>query len=92
MLNIHFDTENIDDPCVALNQTTLVCDNVYISEKDESAFETNRKYPAMYTTYENNAAFGPDENPVFVNPTLGDYRIRDGADFPDIHFEEIGRY
>jgi hypothetical protein len=29
---------------------------------------------------------------VFVNPTLGDYRIREGADFPDIEFEKIGRY
>ena len=45
----------------------------------------------MYTTYENNAAYTFGENPIFVNPTLGDYRIREGADFPDIHFEDVGR-
>ena len=39
-----------------------------------------------------NRFFRPDENPCFVNPTLGDYRILDGADFPDIRFEDIGRY
>ena len=47
---------------------------------------------ADYATAEGNAAYGLDENPVFVNPTLGDYRIRDGVDFPDFHFEKIGRY
>ena len=41
---------------------------------------------------ENNPNLAPDGNPCFVNPTRGDYRIRDGADCPDIRFEEIGRY
>ena len=40
----------------------------------------------------NNSEFTIDENPIFVNPTTGDYRIREGVDFPDIHFEEVGRY
>ena len=41
---------------------------------------------------ENNRAYGLDENPFFVNPTIGDYRIKEGADCPDFPFEEIGRY
>ena len=41
---------------------------------------------------EGNTAYTYAENPVFVNPTIGDYRIRDGVDFPDIEFEKIGRY
>ena len=40
----------------------------------------------------NNSFYNTSENPLFVNPTLGDYRIRDGVDFPDIEFEKIGRY
>ena len=92
MLKIHFDTDNIDDPYFALNQTTLIKDNVYVSEFTEEELRTSRKYPAMYTTYENNAAYPFGENPIFVNPTLGDYRIRDGVDFPGIEFEKIGRY
>lgn len=32
------------------------------------------------------------ENPFFVNPTLGDYTIREGADVYDVEFEKIGRY
>ena len=33
-----------------------------------------------------------DENPFFVNPAKGDYRLRDGVDFFYIPFEEMGRY
>ena len=33
-----------------------------------------------------------DENPYFVDPTNGDYRLKDGVDFFYIPFEEIGRY
>ena len=32
------------------------------------------------------------ENPFFVDPTAGDYRLRDDADFKDIPVEQIGRY
>ena len=46
-----------------------------------------------YSTVENNRGISLKENPLFVNPTLGDYRIRDDVtDFPDIEFEKIGRY
>ena len=42
---------------------------------------------------ENNRDFTHDENPLFVDPTVGDYRIRDDVeDFMKIPFEKIGRY
>ena len=53
------------------------------------------EYPdilARYSTIEDNVGIRADENPLFVNPTLGDYRLCDGADFPDLEFEKIGRY
>ena len=53
------------------------------------------EYPeilARYSTIEDNAGVRSDENPLFVNPTRGDYRIREDAGFPDVEFEKIGRY
>ena len=41
---------------------------------------------------ENNRSYGIDENPIFTDPTHGDYSIREGVDFLDNHFYEIGRY
>ncbi|MBQ8524099.1 MAG: S-layer homology domain-containing protein [Clostridia bacterium] len=43
-------------------------------------------------TYENNVTYAETENPFFANPAIGDYSIREGADFADNHFAEIGRY
>ena len=54
-----------------------------------------REYPdilARYSTISDNVGIRTDENPLFVNPTAGDYRIRSDAGFPDVEFEKIGRY
>ena len=49
--------------------------------------------PDMSTAVgENNVSYSVDENPFFVNPSIGDYRIREGVDFYDIPFAKIGRY
>jgi len=40
----------------------------------------------------NNNEYTDKVNPLFVNPSIGDYRIRDDADFHKIPFENIGRY
>ena len=49
-------------------------------------------YYEMFALKDGTETFTTDENPLFVNPTRGDYRLRDGVDFPDIHFEDIGRH
>ena len=41
---------------------------------------------------ENNVEYKDDVNPLFVKPSTGDYRIRDGVNFYDIPYEKIGRY
>ena len=46
----------------------------------------------MFSVIEDNETYAVTENPLFVNPTRGDYRIREGVVFPDIEFEKIGRY
>jgi hypothetical protein len=40
----------------------------------------------------NNVDYTMKENPFFVNPSIGDYRIREDADFLKIPYEKIGRY
>ena len=49
-------------------------------------------YEERYVTCSGNRGFTFAENPMFVNPTIGDYRLRDGVDFFYIPFEEMGRY
>ena len=41
---------------------------------------------------ENNTEYPEGENPIFADPTHGDYSILDGAEFADNHFAKIGRY
>ena len=45
-----------------------------------------------YGDVHDNMILTEDENPFFVNPAKGDYRLRDGVDFFYIPFEEMGRY
>ncbi|MBR3416435.1 MAG: S-layer homology domain-containing protein [Clostridia bacterium] len=91
MLKIHLNYDDLDDPYHANNPVTYIKNNVYVNRKG-TAPSIHRKYELIYTMSENEKAYTYDENPIYVNPTLGDYRIRDGVDFPDIHFELIGRY
>ena len=94
-----FDVDiNSDDPldpsswCAAANTIT---GNAFFSFKGESGVDTVTHVDPQalpVCTVENNSFYNTSENPLFVNPTLGDYRIRDGVDFPDIEFEKIGRY
>ena len=92
VLNYHLDYVNMDDPCFVMNPVNTVRDNVYLnSEARTDSYQG--KYEKAYVTVEGNRGFTLSENPCFVNPTLGDYRIRDGVEgFPDIQFEKIGRY
>ncbi len=74
------------------------CENSSLVITGNRSFNETAKQPefneifAQYSTIEDNIAYSFGENPLFVNPTVGDYRIREGVDFPDIRFEKIGRY
>ena len=89
--SLTLDYSRAADKDFILAPTNTIVDNLFINKNKEVnlGFYGNAE---SYCTVEGNAAFGKDENPIFVNPTIGDYRIRGGVDFPDIHFEEIGRY
>ena len=83
-----FDFSNPEDPNFFLAPVTTVTGNAFINQNKEILVGSTSP---QFTTEENNTAYGVDENPFFINPTIGDYRLKDGVDL-DIHFELIGRY
>ena len=70
----------------------VIKNNLSVASTAEAARISMDDFLTDYVVNEGNRAYGTDENPIFVNPTLGDYRIRDDADFIDIPYDEIGRY
>ena len=91
VLNYHLDYNNMDDDYFVMNPVNTVKDNVYINGTGKTDV-MGEKYTQIYVTVEGSRGYTFEENPMFVNPTLGDYRVREGVDFPDIEFEKIGRY
>ena len=89
--NLKFDMDDILDKDFYVAPTNTLVGNLFINAEGKVDFLLHGDAD-HYCTVEDNVAYTYDENPVFVNPTVGDYRIREGVDFPDIHFENIGRY
>ena len=67
----------------ASNNVAIGCPMVEYGMSDENV---------DYLYGENNVEYSEEENPLFVNPAIGDYRIREDADFFKIPFEKMGRY
>ena len=91
MLNYHLDYDNMDDRYFVMNPVNTLKDNVYINDTGKTDV-MGAKYTKIYVSVEGSRGYTFGENPMFVNPTVGDYRVTDGADFPDVEFEKIGRY
>ena len=90
----------ITDPKEYTNPECIFCPSSYIYNNaafgDPLVDTSNGELPE-YEGVEflyggNNVEYTEDENPLFVNPALGDYRIREDADFFNIPFEKMGRY
>ena len=90
--DISMDFDDWQKPEFFMNSSVLCRDNVSIKAKGDAPGSGAEEINIRYCTFEDNAVYRPTENPLFVNPTIGDYRLRDGVDFADIPFEEIGRY
>ena len=88
--DITTDVEKWNTPEYCLNNSLVITGNREINDKG-----TERDYNELirrYSVIEDNIYYARTENPLFVNPSRGDYRLKDDVDFPDVHFEEIGRY
>ena len=92
ILEYHINFNDRDDPKYIFNSVNDVRDNVFINKDAEAYSVSDREIVRRYTATEGQVGYYLTENPLFVNPSRGDYRVKDGVDFPDIHFEKIGRY
>ncbi|MBR3990796.1 MAG: S-layer homology domain-containing protein [Clostridia bacterium] len=90
--DMSFDYADVGEKYFFLAPTNTVSGNVYFNNKGYT--DGNFGDDVLeYATVENNRVFELSENPMFVNPAAGDYRLRDGVEgFPDVQFEKIGRY
>jgi len=87
--NIEQAVELVNDPDFILNVSYCEIKNNYaiggLTNQIEESVE-------MFGDVENNPHYTIEENPLFTNPTLGDYSIREDADFLKIPYKEMGRY
>ena len=88
--DISLDLDDWQKSEFCMNSSLVITNNVEVNK-----FGVEREYDetiSKYSVIENNPAYSIEENPLFVNPTIGDYRLVEGSGFPDYHFEQIGRY
>jgi len=84
---LDFDPANYNKPNSVFAPNNTVVNNVSIGQK----FEFREECLAV-GTYSNNTVYKNTENPVFINPALGDYGVKAGCGIADNHFAKIGRY
>ncbi|MBQ6262706.1 MAG: S-layer homology domain-containing protein [Clostridia bacterium] len=84
------DLDRVGDGEFCLNNSITVTGNRAITKTGKSW--SFNEVISKYSVIEDNIAYSVEQNPLFVNPTRGDYRLRDGVEFPDVEFESMGRY
>ncbi len=89
--DISIDLDDWQKAEFCMNSSLIITGNVEINQSG-NAPEFNETI-AKYSTIGDNVGFTVEENPLFVNPTAGNYAFRDGIDwFPVFDFNSIGRY
>ena len=89
--DITTDLDRIGDPEFCLNNSIVAVGNRAINAAGRGA--QFGELISRYSTLEDNLGYKLDENPLFVNPSIGDYRMKDDAPIAEkIPFEIIGRY
>ena len=83
----HDDITKLGDPNCIFTTINYVTNNYQIGDKPIS----EAAYLKWGVGQETNKVISVNDNPLFVNPAKGDYRIKDGVDF-DLPFEMMGRY
>ncbi len=97
-LNYDLKKENLDDPNLIVNPTNdNIYDNYGFANAENCDFDIADQVKNLGSVY-NNVVFSHAENPLFVDPTNGDYSIRGDVDLeaidkiPFIPFAKMGRY
>ncbi len=68
------------------------CNEHTISSELSTKFNVFENNPIFKYSTATSDKLIEDDISIFVNPALGDYRVKDGADFPENNFAKIGRY
>ena len=94
LLAMSTDPADVGKPEFVLSPVNTVTGNVTMSPVPaDSPVYKPQEGMDRYVILENNRGLDLKENPFFVNPTLGDYRLANGVTgCPDVQFEKIGRY
>ena len=94
VFELSLDLADVDSPSFVLNPVNEIHGNYFFEANGVHHTEETLTYEGSvrWCDIKDNRFLTLEENPIFVNPTKGDYRIRDGADFPDIRFDLVGRY
>ena len=87
LASFSLDVGKANDPSFVLYPRNYFRNNAFFSNKQQDVNAGDG-----YGVFEGNRCFKLSENPCFVNPSAGDYRIVEGCGFPDIRFENMGRY
>ncbi len=89
--DITTDLDRYEDGEFCLNNSIVAVGNRGINAEGKGANFSERMQ--RYSTLDDNLGYTLAENPLFVNPTIGDYRMKDDAPIAEkILFEKIGRY
>ncbi|MBR3991180.1 MAG: S-layer homology domain-containing protein [Clostridia bacterium] len=86
LYNLNYDKSSAGQPDSVFSPV-----NYYTNNKIFGAKIPENKYYEMFGVKDGTEVLPLDENPYFVDPTFGDYRVRPDAGISDIHFEEMGR-
>ena len=90
LLDVTCDLDRMNEPEFCLNSAVTIRNNAEINTK--GAVVHHDPVATQYCDITPDTGYTIDQNPFFVNPTIGDYRMRDDADFAYIPFDLIGRY
>ncbi len=93
VFDLSIDLNDVNEKSFVLNPANEITGNYFIVKNTDEYSEDHitSSVSMPWCTIENNKFIEMEENPIFVNPGAGDYRIREDADFPDIYFELAGR-
>ena len=80
--------EDYENPNCVLNPNNYYSKN-YVFGAEHAITESALK---CSTLIDNKDGISIETNDFFVNPTLGNYSLKDGVDYADNHFSKIGRY
>ncbi|MBR7032319.1 MAG: S-layer homology domain-containing protein, partial [Clostridia bacterium] len=94
LLERTYDVARWNEPEFCINVVNEVVSNRFINAdgKVPSVWDVSEEALLKFSTVADNLGFTTRENPFFVNPTRGDYRVKDGADCANVDFMSAGRY